>query len=112
MIYKELTDKELNKQFYCKGLSISRMDFECMPCAMYTAEITDEQMQRLIDTVYDILVSQYYFDELDVQMYIHDELDNDWRLHEDINDAFWREIEGFAVQELHMPYYDDIEFDD
>ena len=109
--YIDLPQEQIDKQFYCNGLSVCRGDYESMPCPMYTAEITDEQMQWLIDTIYDVLVSQYYFDEEDVQKYIKGEL-GDYRLQEDIDEAFWVEMETIAVKKLEMPYYEDIEFVD
>jgi hypothetical protein len=109
--YIDLPQKEIDKQFYCNGLSVCRGDYESMPCPMYTAEITDEQMQWLINTIYDVLVSQYYFDEEDVKKYIKGEIE-DYRLGEDIDTAFWKEMEDIAVVDLKMLYYEDIEFVD
>lgn len=110
--YIDLPREQIDKQFYCNGLSVCRGDYESMPCAMYTAEITDEQMQWLIDTIYDVLISQYYFDEEDVQKYIKGELEYDFYLQDDINQAYWTEMEEIAVRHLKMEYYDDIEFVD
>ena len=110
--YIDLPQEQIDKQFYCNGLSVCRGDYESMPCAMYTAEITDEQMQWLINTIYDVLVSQYYFDEEDVQKYINGELEDDFELQDDIDTAFWKEMEDIAVADLKMPYYADIEFVD
>jgi hypothetical protein len=107
--YVDLPQEEIDKQFYCNGLSVCRGDYENMPCPMYTAEITDEQMQWLIDTIYDVLVSQYYFDEEDVKKYIKGEIE-DYRLCEDIDEAFWAEMEDIAVADLKMPYYEDYEW--
>lgn len=111
--YIDLPQEQIDKQFYFNGLSVCRGDYESMPCPMYTAEITDEQMQWLIGTIYDVLVSQYYFDEEDVQKYIKNELeDYEFRIKEDIDTAFWKEMEDIAVADLKMPYYEDIEFID
>lgn len=111
--YIDLPQEQIDKQFYFNGLSVCRGDYESMPCPMYTAEITDEQMQWLIGTIYDVLASQYYFDEEDVQKYIKGEIeDYDYRLNEDIDEAFWKEMEEIAVRYLKMPYYEDIEFID
>ena len=110
--YIDLPQEQIDKQFYFNGLSVCRGDYESMPCPMYTAEITDEQMQWLIDTIYDVLVSQYYFDEEDVRKYINGELEDDFELQDDIDTAFWKEMEDIAVADLKMPYYEDIEFID
>ena len=110
--YIDLPQEQIEKQFYCNGLSVCRGDYESMPCPMYTAEITDGQMQWLINTIYDVLVSQYYFNEEDVQKYIKRELEDDFELQDDIDTAFWKEMEDIAVVDLKMPYYDDIEFVD
>ena len=108
--YVELPQEEIDKQFYCNGLSVCRGDYESMPCPMYTAEITDVQMQWLINAIYDMLVSQYYFDEQDVQKYINGELEDNFELKDDIDTAFWKEMEEIAVVDLDMPYYEDYEW--
>ena len=108
--YVELPQEEIDKQFYCNGLSVCRGDYESMPCPMYTAEITDDQMQWLINTIYDVLVSQYYFDEQDIQKYINGELEDNFELKDDIDTAFWNEMEEIAVKDLDMPYYEDYEW--
>ena len=111
--YIDLPQEQIDKQFYFNGLSVCRGDYESMPCPMYTAEITDEQMQWLIGTIYDVLASQYYFDEEDLQKYIKNEFeDYEFRIKEDIDTAFWKELEDIAVADLKMPDYEDIEFID
>ena len=108
--YIDLPQEQIDKQFYFNGLSVCRGDYESMPCPMYTAEITDDQMQWLINAIYDMLVSQYYFDEEDVKKYINGELEDNFELKDDIDTAFWKEMEEIAVADLEMPYYEDYEW--
>jgi hypothetical protein len=76
-----------------KEYSISRQDYEDMPCPMMAHTWTDEQMEFLAQTINRSL-SQYSFDE--TSPYYEDDLD----------DAFWKEMEDCAVS-LGMKYYDD-----
>ena len=43
----------LNKEFSHKGIVITRGDYESMPCPMYAHEFNDEQMEELVEYIYD-----------------------------------------------------------
>lgn len=76
-----------------KNYTISRIDYESMPCPMDTKNFDDEKMQELANRIGNEL-KQWNFDE-DSPYY-----------KDDVDDAFWKEMEDCAV-EMNMPYYED-----
>ena len=85
------------KEFKCGNSSISRGNLEGLPCPFYTAELSDEQMQTVID-------------ETDA------ETRSRWRIppgqaidfnNEEYDDVWWEELEK-AVLRQNVPYYEDI----
>ena len=54
----------LNKEFSHKGIVITRGDYESMPCPMYAHEFNDEQMEELVEYIYDTLRVCYGYDEM------------------------------------------------
>lgn len=94
---EQLTKEYIIKDFTINGeaVTISRADYENMPCAMCTEDFTDEDMQELADFISEGL-SQYNFDKQ--SPYYEDDKD----------DAFWTEMENSAVIKG-MVYYEDIE---
>lgn len=97
------TDITMEKEFVINGFvlngkpaTISRADYENMPCAMMAKDWTDEQMEMLAKGIAAEL-AQYSFDvESD---YYEDECSN----------AFWKEMENVAVR-LGMTYYEDYNY--
>jgi hypothetical protein len=87
--------KDLNKEFKVgfKDYTISRSDYEDMPCPMNTDGFDDEKMKTLAENI-GAELQQYNFDEQ--SQYYKDEVD----------DAFWREMENCAVK-MGMTYYED-----
>ena len=90
---QELIEKEfkVNDEF-----SISRGDYESMPCPMLAWNWTDEKMQELANRVAKEL-TLYNFGDSDCA-----------DRKEQIEDAFWKEMENVAVS-MGMEYYEDME---
>lgn len=87
----EQMTKEFSTNF--QNFTITRGDYESMPCPMNTSKFDDDKMQKLADLIGEEL-KQYRFDEQ--SPYYKD----------DVDDAFWKEMEDCAV-EMGMTYYED-----
>jgi hypothetical protein len=87
---RELLEKEfkVNEDF-----SITRSDYEAMPCPMLSFNWSDARMEELAKTIAAGLEG-YNYDE--TSPYLRDEKEDD----------FWREMENCAVR-LGMEYYED-----
>lgn len=92
MLYK--TYPILSKNYKDKLLTISRVDYESMPCPLCTDGWTPEKMHELADAIAGQL-DMYNFDNM--SPYFEDDRD----------DAFWKEMENCAV-DLGMKYYEDL----
>lgn len=97
-----MENKDLKKEFTSNGITLSREDFESLPCAMYAMEFTDEQMQELVNCTANILSSQYGYNEYEISC-----LEEDSQELEDYYYAFWREMENIAL-DMGMRYYEDM----
>ena len=105
MALKELPDSEYIKTFTCCGLSICRGDFENLGCPLYTANIDDDTMQKIVNDIYIELSNYYRFTDEEIAEYgKHYDLET----MEAIDEAFYREMEDIALQ-YGMKYYDEIE---
>lgn len=93
---------KLKQEFTSNGITLSREDYESLPCAMYATEFTDEQMQELVEKTANVLSSQYGYNEYEISC-----LKEDSQELEDYYDAFWREMEECAVA-MGMRYYEDM----
>lgn len=80
------------KKFVCGKSSVSRRDFEEMPCSMDTYDFDDETMQAIVDSVEANMVRVFGKD--------YDPYD------EDIQSYWWSELENFALH-YGMNYYED-----
>lgn len=91
---KQLLEKEfkVNDEF-----SISRGDYESMPCPMLAWTWSDEQMEELAKNI-AVELTNYNYDETSP--------DYQWRK----RDNFWIEMENCAVR-LGMEYYEDFDED-
>lgn len=49
-------DEILFKEFSHKGVTITRYDFESMPCPMFAKELGDDVMQKIAEAVYEYLI--------------------------------------------------------
>lgn len=91
----------MEKEFIVPGFNlhgehatISRADYENMPCSMAARDWTDEQMLALADAIaqelknYSFDVTSNYYEE-------------------DLEEAFWKEMEDCAVR-MGMQYYEDL----
>ena len=92
----------MKKEFKSGGITITREDYESLPCAMYAMEFTDVQMQELTNKIANILSAQYGYNEYEISR-----LKEDTQEMEDYYHAFLREMEKCAIV-MGMRYYDDI----
>ena len=78
-LVKENDDME--KEFVCKGVSITRYDYESLPDPMAASQLDDETMQKIACDIYDYLSSANWSDE-EISKYLgshlDDVLDDDW----------------------------------
>ena len=106
-LIKENDDME--KEFVCKGVSITRYDYESLPDPMAASQLDDETMQKIACDIYDYLSSANWSDE-EISKYLgshlDDVLDDDWK-GDEIKDEFWRYMEKAAI-ENGMKYYEDM----
>ena len=49
-------DEILFKEFSHKGVTITRYDFEAMPCPMFAKELGDDVMQKIAKEAYEYLI--------------------------------------------------------
>ena len=98
------TEKQLAKQFDCNGLTIAREDYEDMMTPICTEDLSDDDMQYIIETVYDSLMRDYGYDESDIKTYVEYPESAIPSLSED----FWAEIEAIALR-MGCQYYEDME---
>lgn len=49
-------DEILFKEFSHKGVTITRYDFESMPCPMFAKELGDDVMQKIAKEAYEYLI--------------------------------------------------------
>ena len=52
----EKDDEILFKEFSHKGVTITRYDFESMPCPMFAKELGDDVMQKIAEEAYEYLI--------------------------------------------------------
>jgi hypothetical protein len=110
-------DEILFKEFSHKGVTITRYDFEAMPCPMFAKELGDDVMQKIAKEAYEYLIGIGWEDS-QVSKYLGamknkvSEFDTTFDTTEMIEaDAieadFWTFIEKAAI-ENGMRYYEDI----
>lgn len=107
-------DEILFKEFSHHGVTITRYDFESMPCSMFAKEIGDDVMQKIAETAYGYLIGVGWEDS-QVTKYFGDrkqkvsEFDSTEIIEFDAIEAdFFKFIEKAAI-ENGMRYYEDIE---
>lgn len=88
------------KEFTCGNSVISRQELESLPCPFYTEEVTDDQMQAIIDDT-DFATKCYYQLPLDQPI---DFNNNKY------SERWWIELES-AVLQQNVPYYEDLDCD-
>ena len=71
-----------------------RWALEGMPCPICTMDYSDEVMVKIHDDVKKQLLLTLGTCDTSI---------------EDVEDAWWREVEEFAVMEYKMPYYEDMD---
>lgn len=108
------TKADLEKEFKFKGVTLTRQDYESMPCAMFATELNDEEMQKIAKETYEWLIS-IGWEEAQVSKYLEDRTKSlEGMKTEEIIEAdaieadFWKYMEKVAI-ENGMRYYEDIE---
>ena len=106
-------DEILFKEFSHKGVTITRYDFESMPCPMFAKELGDDVMQKIAETAYEYLIGIGWEDS-QVTKYLGarkqkvSEFDATETIEMDAIEAdFYQFIEKAAI-ENGMRYYEDI----
>lgn len=99
----------LNKEFTYKGISITRGDYESMPCPMYAHEFSDEKMEELVKYISDTLRVCYGYDEMFIANINSNENISDEV--EGFYDRFWLVMETCAI-DMNMRYYEDMSDDE
>ena len=94
------TKDPITKQFTSSNgyVTISRGDYYSFPCPMCAGDFNDEKMQKLADTIGNVLENEY--------RYTKEEITDEEN--EDCQDALWKEIEDCALT-MGMKYLEDIE---
>ena len=107
-------DEILFKEFSHNGVTITRYDFESMPCPMFAKELCDDVMQKIAKETYEHLIGIGWEDS-QVAKYIGarkqnvSEFDSKEIIEFDAIEAdFFQFIEKLAI-ENGMRYYEDIE---
>ena len=106
-------DEILFKEFSHKGVTITRYDFESMPCPMFAKELGDDVMKKIAETAYEYLIGIGWEDS-QVSKYLGarkqkvSEFDATETIEMDAIEAdFYQFIEKAAI-ENGMRYYEDI----
>ena len=106
-------DEILFKEFSHKGVTITRYDFEAMPCPMFAKELGDDVMQKIAKEAYEYLIGVGWEDS-QVSKYLGarkqkvSEFDATETIEMDAIEAdYWQFIEKAAI-ENGMRYYEDI----
>lgn len=89
-----MEELDYNKEFCYGHIVITRNDYECMPCAMNTSSLSDEDMYRLAKTIY-------------TEMYEwHKWLENGDVSQDRYDECLWRTMELYGT-DFGMTYYED-----
>ena len=99
----------LNKEFSHKGIVITRGDYESMPCPMYSHEFNDEQMEELVEYIYDTLRVCYGYDEMFIANIKSNENTSDEV--DRFEEKFSEVMETCAI-DMNMRYYEDMSDDE
>lgn len=82
------------KEFTCGNTTISREDYECMPCPMDTSSLNDDDMQRLAEAIeYEMCRWKEWLNNGDISQ---DKYDQQW----------WVIMEELGIT-FGMTYYED-----
>lgn len=97
------------EEFSCHGVTVSRYDYESLPCPMAASMLDDETMQKIANDIYDYLMSNGWDDRV-IDRYLGKSIDEmapeDDRDANMIRDDFWRFMEKAAIDNG-MLYYQD-----
>ena len=106
-------DEILFNEFSHNGVTITRYDFESMPCRMFAKELGDDVMQKIAKETYEWLIS-IGWEDAQVSKYLEDRtkslegMKTEEQIEADAIEAdFWKYMEKTAI-ENGMRYYEDI----
>ena len=68
---EEEKKRALEKEFKYNGITITRQDYESMPCSMFAMELNDEVMQKIAKETYEYLIGTGWYDA-QISKYIAD----------------------------------------
>ena len=107
--FAEKSSDDMEKEFAYKGVTVTRYDYESLPCPMAASKLDDKTMQNVATDIYDYLSSTGWEDD-EIAKYLGPNLDevlDDDRRGEQINSEFWQYMERAALDNG-MEYYEDI----
>lgn len=67
------TQADLEKKFAFNGVTVTRHDYESMPCSMFATELSDKVMQKIAKETYEWLISNGW-DDAQVSKYLGDNI--------------------------------------
>ena len=106
----EKESDDLEEEFSCHGVTVSRYDYESLPCPMAASMLDDETMQKIANDIYAYLMSNGWDDRV-IDRYLGKSIDEmapeDDRDANMIRDDFWRFMEKAAIDNG-MLYYEDM----
>lgn len=97
-IWGRHSDIFYHKEYKCGEQSITRGELESLPCPFYTADVTDKQMQAIVDDA--TLETRDRFSLSNVSEI---DMENDRQ-----SEVWWAELEK-AVCARNIPYYEDLD---
>lgn len=89
---------ELDREFSCGCCTISRRELESWPCPFYTRNVTDQQMQQIVNETDHCIRERWGFSS--TETYDPDD--------EKISETWLEELEA-AILRQNVPYYEDLD---
>ena len=108
-----MTYDDMEKEFSCNGVTVTRYDYESLPCSMAATMLPDETMQKIAKDTHDYLCDGGWSQE-EIDKYLSngpDEIYDDDPMGEGIQGDFWKYMEKAAIRNG-MQYYEDMEADE
>lgn len=106
-LYDKIADME--RAFRFNGVTLTRQDYESMPCSMFATELSDKVMQKIAKETYEWLISNGW-EDAQISKYLGDDVG---KMRHKSNEAYaieadyWKFMEKAAI-ENGMRYYEDI----
>lgn len=86
-----------DKEFTCGNSTITRGELESLPCPFCTADVSDDQMQQIINATDNFTRQRLGTSEKEKLNFNNDKVSEIW----------WEELED-SVCQMKIPYYEDL----